>query len=186
MISATQLRVGMIIVHEKDLYRVTSVRHLTPGNKRGFMQTKLKNLRTGVGAEYKFRSEDRLEQATLETRTMQYLYGDGDFHIFMDTENYEQISLRAEDMGELRSYLLPCQVVEIEFFDGNAVGISPPSSVELEVTDTQPALKRATATASYKPAVLETGITIQVPPFIEAGDRIRVDTSEGKYLERVS
>ena len=186
MISATQLRVGMIIVHEKDLYRVTSVRHLTPGNKRGFMQTKLKNLRTSGGAEYKFRSEDRLEQATLETRTMQYLYGDGDFHVFMDTENYEQISLRAEDMGELRSYLPPCQVVEIEFFDGNAVGISPPSSVELEVTDTQPALKRATATASYKPAVLETGITIQVPPFIEAGDRIRVDTSEGKYLERVS
>jgi elongation factor P len=175
----------MIIVHEKALYRVTSVRHLTPGNKRGFMQTKLKNLRTGVGAEYKYRSEDRLEQATLETRTMQYLYSEGDFHIFMDTQNYEQISLRAEDMGEFRWYLLPCQVVEMEFFDGNAVGISPPSSVELEVTDTQPALKRATATASYKPAVLETGITIQVPPFIEAGDRIRVDTSEGKYLERV-
>ena len=139
-----------------------------------------------MGAEYKFRSEDRLEQAALETRTMQYLYSDGDFHIFMDTDNYEQISLRAEDIGELRWYLLPCQVVEIEFFDGNAVGISLPSSVELEVTDTQPALKRATATASYKPAVLETGITIQVPPFIEAGDRIRVDTSEGKYLERVS
>ena len=186
MISATQLRVGMIIVHAKDLFRVTSVRHLTPGNKRGFMQTKLKNLRTGVGAEYKFRSEDRLEQATLETRTMQYLYSDGDFHIFMDTDNYEQISLRAEDIGKLRWYLLPCQVVEIEFFDGNAVGISLPSSVELEVTDTQPALKRATATASYKPAVLETGITIQVPPFIEAGDRIRVDISQGKYLERVS
>ena len=186
MISATQLRVGMIIVHAKDLFRVTSVRHLTPGNKRGFMQTKLKNLRTGVGAEYKFRSEDRLEQATLETRTMQYLYSDGDFHIFMDTDNYEQISLRAEDIGKLRWYLLPCQVVEIEFFDGNAVGISLPSSVELEVTDTQPALKRATATASHKPAVLETGITIQVPPFIEAGDRIRVDISQGKYLERVS
>lgn len=186
MISATQLRSGMIIVHEKQLYRVTSVRHLTPGNKRGFMQTKLKNLRTGVGAEYKFRSEDRLEQATLATRTMQYLYSDGDFHIFMDTDNYEQISLRAEDIGKLRWYLLPCQVVEIEFFDGHAVGISLPSSVELEVTDTQPALKRATATASYKPAVLETGITIQVPPFIEAGDRIRVDISQGKYLERVS
>jgi elongation factor P len=186
MISATQLRVGMIIVHESHLYRVTSVRHLTPGNKRGFMQTKLKNLRTGVGAEYKFRSEDRLEQASIETRTMQYLYGDGDLHIFMDTENYEQISLSAGDIGELLSYLLPDHVVEIEFFDGRAVGISPPSSVELKVTDTQPTLKAATATASYKPAMLETGITIQVPPFIQAGDRIRVDTSEGKYLERVS
>ena len=186
MISATQLRVGMIILHEKDLYRVTSVRHLTPGNKRGSMQTKLKNLRTGAGAECKFRSEDRLEQATLETRAMQYLYSDGDSHIFMDTENYEQISLPAEHVGDLRRYLLPCQIVEIEFFDRRAIGISPPSYVELEVTDTQPALKGATATASYKPAVLETGITVQVPPFIEAGDRIRVDTSEGKYLERVS
>jgi elongation factor P len=186
MISATQLRAGMIILHEDDLYRVTSVRHLTPGNKRGFVQTKVKNLRTGVGAEFKFRSEDRLEQATLETRAMQYLYSDGDFRIFMDTENYEQLALRAEEIGELRWYLLPGHVVEVEFFDGKAVGISPPSNVELEVTDTQPALKGATASASYKPAVLETGITVQVPSFIEPGDRIRVDTSGGKYLERVN
>ncbi len=186
MIAATQLRVGMIIVHQSGLYRVTSVRHLTPGNKRGFIQTKLKNVRTGVGAEYKFRSEDRLERATLETRTMQYLYIDGDSLIFMDTKNYEQVSLPAEDIGELRWYLSPSHLVEIDFFDGEAVGISPPLSVELEVTDTQPALKKATATGSYKPAVLETGVTIQVPPFIEAGDRIRVDTSEGKYLERIS
>jgi elongation factor P len=185
MINATQLREGMIIVHQGDLYRVASVRHLTPGNKRGFMQTKLKNLRTGLGTENKFRSEDRVEQAMLETRAMQYLYADRDLYTFMDIENYEQISLSAEAVGDFLSYLLPNQIVEIEFFDASRVGISPPSTVELEVTETQPTLRGATASASYKPAKLETGVTIQVPPFIQIGDRIRVDTSEGKYLERV-
>lgn len=175
----------MIIVYEGDLYRVSSVNHLTPGNKRGFMQTKMKNLKTGFGTERKFRSEDRLEQAMLETRVMQYLYSEGDLHTFMDTENYEQISLGAEDIGDLLHYLLPNQVVEIEFFEGKPVGISPPSTVDLEVVETEPSLKGATASASYKPARLETGITVQVPPFVQVGDRVRVDPSEGKYLERI-
>lgn len=175
----------MIIVYEGDLYRVSSVNHLTPGNKRGFMQTKMKNLRTGVGTERKFRSEDRLEQAMLETRMMQYLYHEGDLHTFMDTENYEQTSLAAEEIGDLLFYLLPNQVVEIEFFEGKPVGISPPSTVDLEVVETEPSLKGATASASYKPAKLETGITIQVPPFVQVRDRVRVDPSEGKYLERI-
>ncbi|TAJ83646.1 elongation factor P [bacterium] len=185
MINATQIRPGMIIVYEGDLYRVTSVNHLTPGNKRGFMQTKMKNLRTGLGTERKFRSEDRLEQATLETRMMQYLYNEGDLHTFMDTENYEQTSLGAGEIGELLYYLLPNQVVEIEFFEGKPVGISPPSTVDLEVVETEPSLKGATASASYKPAKLETGITIQVPLFVQVGDRVRVDPAEGKYLERI-
>jgi elongation factor P len=185
MINATQLRPGMIILHEGDLYRVASVKHLTPGNKRGFMQTKLKNLKTGGGTEYKFRSEDRVEQATLDTHTMQYLYAEGDLHTFMDTESFEQISLTADEIGNLLGYLLPNQIVEIESFDGKPVGISPPSTVELEVAETEPTLKGATASASYKPAKLETGITIQVPPFIQVGDKVRVDPSEGKYLERV-
>jgi len=185
MISATQLRPGMIIIHEGNLYRVASVNHLTPGNKRGFMQTKLKNLKNGVGTEYKFRSEDRVEQVMLDTRTMQYLYNEGDLHTFMDTENYEQISLTAEDIGDILPYLLPNHIVEIELFEGKPVGISPPSTVDLKVVDTEPSLKGATASASYKPAKLETGITIQVPPFIQVGDRVRVDPLEGKYLERV-
>ena len=185
MINATQIRPGMIIVYEGDLYRISSVNHLTPGNKRGFMQTKMKNLKTGFGTERKFRSEDRLEQAMLETRMMQYLYSEGDLHTFMDTENYEQISLGAEDIGDLLHYLLPNQVVEIEFFEGKPVGISPPSTVDLEVVETEPSLKGATASASYKPAKLETGITIQVPPFVQVRDRVRVDPSEGKYLERI-
>ena len=185
MINATQLRPGMTIVYEGDLYRVTAIHHLTPGNKRGFMQTKMKSLKTGVGTERKFRSEDRLEQATLESRMMQYLYADGNFYTFMDTENFEQISLTAEEIGDLVHYLLSNQVVEIEFFDGKPVGISPPSTVELQVVETEPSLKGATASASYKPAKLETGVTILVPPFVQVGDKVRLDPSEGIYLERI-
>lgn len=185
MINATQLRAGMIILYEGDLFRVFSVKHLTPGNKRGFMQTRMKNLRSGVGTEHKFRSEDRVEQAVLSSRTMQYLYGEGDLHTFMDTENYEQVTLAAEDIGDLLSYLLPNHLVEIEFYEGKPVGISPPSTVDLEVVDTEPSLKGATASASYKPAKLETGVTIQVPPFVQVGDKIRVDPQDGSYLERV-
>jgi elongation factor P len=149
------------------------------------MQTKMKNLRTGVGTEYKFRSEDRVDQATLETRDMQYLYAEGDLHTFMDTENYEQTTLTAEDVGDLLSYLLPNHVVEVEFHDGKPIGVSPPSTVDLEVVDTEPSMKGATASASYKPAKLETGVTVQVPPFIQVGDKVRVDPSDGSYLERV-
>ena len=185
MIQATQLRPGMIIIHEGDLFRVTAVHHLTPGNKRGFMQTKMKSLRTGVGTEYKFRSEDRVDQAILQTRQMQYLYAEGDMHTFMDTENYEQMTLSADAIGHLLSFLLPNHVVEVELYDGKPVGISPPSTVDLEVIDTEPSMKGATASASYKPAKLETGVTIQVPPFVQVGDRVRVDPAEGTYLERV-
>jgi len=175
----------MIILYEGDLYRVTAINHLTPGNKRGFMQTKMKNLKTGIGTEKKFRSEDRLEQAMLDSRAMQYLYAEGDLHTFMDTQNYEQTSLPAEEIGDLLQYLLPNQVVEIQLYDGRPVGISLPSTVELEVVETEPSFKGATASASYKPAKLETGVTVQVPPFIQVGDKVRVDPSEGTYLERI-
>ncbi|MBI2231460.1 MAG: elongation factor P [Deltaproteobacteria bacterium] len=163
MIQSTQLRPGMIIIHEGDLYRVTAVHHLTPGNKRGFMQTKMKN----------------------ESRQMQYLYAEGDLHTFMDTQNYEQMTLAAEDIGDLLSYLLPNSIVGIEFHDGKPVGINPPSTVDLKVVDTEPSMKGATASASYKPAKLETGVTIQVPPFVQVGDKVRVDPSDGSYQERV-
>ena len=185
MIQATQLRPGMIIVHAGDLFRVTAVHHLTPGNKRGFMQTKMKNLRSGIGTEYKFRSEDRVDQAILDSRQMQYLYAEGDHHTFMDTENYEQITLGADEIGDLLLFLLPNSVVSIEFYEGKPVGINPPSSVDLEVVDTEPSMKGATASASYKPAKLETGVTVQVPPFVQVGDKVRVDPADGSYLERV-
>ena len=175
----------MIIVHQEDLFRVAAVRHLTPGNKRGFMQTKMKNLKTGIGTEYKFRSEDRVDQAILDNRQMQYLYAEGDLHTFMDTETYEQITLPAEDIGDLLSYLLPNSVVGIEFHDSKPVGIKPPSTVDLEVVDTEPSMKGATASASYKPAKLETGVIVQVPPFVQVGDKVRVDPTDGSYQERV-
>jgi elongation factor P len=174
----------MIIVEDGELYRVFAVKHLTPGNKRGFMQTRLKNLRTGIGTERKYRSEDRIEQAHLETRSMQYLYADGDLHTFMDLESYEQFSLSSEEIGDILGYLLPNQVVAVESFEGKPVGIELPATVDLEVVETEPMLKGATASSSYKPAKLETGVTVQVPPFIQVGDRVRVDPTEGKYLER--
>jgi elongation factor P len=185
MVQATQLRPGMIIVHEKDLFRVTAVHHLTPGNKRGFMQTKMKNLKTGIGTEYKFRSEDRVDQAILDTRQMQFLYAEGDMYTFMDTQNYEQVALTGEDIGDLLKFLLPNAIVGIEFYEEKPVGINPPSTVDLEVIDTEPAMKGATASASYKPAKLETGVTVQVPPFITIGDKVRVDPTDGSYQERV-
>jgi elongation factor P len=185
MVQATQLRPGMIIVHEGDLFRVTAIHHLTPGNKRGFMQTKMKNLKTGIGTEYKFRSEDRVDQAILDTRQMQYLYAEGDMHTFMDTQSYEQMALTADDIGDLLKFLLPNSVVGIEFYEEKPVGINPPSTVDLEVVDTEPSMKGATASASYKPAKLETGVTVQVPPFITIGDKVRVDPTDGSYQERV-
>lgn len=185
MVQATQLRPGMIIVHEGDLFRVTAIHHLTPGNKRGFMQTKMKNLKTGIGTEYKFRSEDRVDQAILDTRQMQYLYAEGDMHTFMDTQSYEQMALTADDIGDLLKFLLPNSIVGIEFYEDKPVGINPPSTVDLEVVDTEPSMKGATASASYKPAKLETGVTVQVPPFITIGDKVRVDPTDGSYQERV-
>ena len=116
---------------------------------------------------------------------MQYLYAEGDLHTFMDTENYEQITLTADDIGDILSFLLPNAIVEVELHEGKPVGVSPPSTVDLQVVDTEPAMKGATASASYKPAKLETGVTIQVPPFIQVGDKVRVDPLEGTYLERV-
>ncbi len=175
----------MLIIYQGDLFRITLIKHLTPGNKRGLVQSKLKSIKTRVGTENRFRSEDKIELATLETRSMQYLYEDGGLHTFMDTETYDQIALSQEEIGNILSYLMPSQVVEIEFYEGKALGVNPPKTVDLEVIETEPIIKGATASASYKPAKLETSVTIQVPPFIQVGDRVRVDPSEGRYLERV-
>ena len=185
MVQATQLRPGMIIIHEGDLFRVTAVHHLTPGNKRGFMQTKMKNLRPASALNTNSVPKIGSIKRFLDNRQMQYLYAEGDLHTFMDTENYEQITLTAEDIGELLSYLLPNSVVGIEFHDSKPVGINPPSTVDLEVVDTEPSMKGATASASYKPAKLETGVIVQVPPFIQVGDKVRVDPTDGSYQERV-
>lgn len=184
MIPATQLRVGMTILYNGEPYRVVSVQHITPGNWRGMVQTKLKNLKTGSSAENRFRSEDKLEKAHLEQHEMEYLYNDGTDYHFMNSATYEQMSLTAEVLGDNVYYLTPNIKFIIEYYDGAPVGVDPPKIVELKVVETAPNMKGATVTASVKPATLETGLVVNVPPFIESGEIIRVDTGEGKYLER--
>ena len=184
MLSATQLRVGMTILFNGELLRVAFVQHITPGNWRGMVQTKLKNIKTGSTTEYRFRSEDKVEKALLETHEMEYLYeSDSQYH-FMNTETYEQITLNEETIGENVYFLLPNIKFMVEFYENKPIGVEPPKVVELKVVDTPPHLKGSTQSASQKPAKLETGLTIGVPPFIETGDTIRVDTGEKKYLER--
>ncbi len=184
MIAATQLRVGMTILFNNEPYRVVTVQHITPGNWRGMVQTKLKHLKTGSTVENRFRSEDKLEKALLEQHEMEYLYNDGADYHFMNSETYEQVSLSAEILGDNVYYMIPNIKFMIEYYNGAPVGVEPPKVVELKVMDTTPNMKGATVTASQKPATLETGLVVNVPPFIEVGEVIRVDTGEGKYLER--
>jgi len=184
MIPATQLRVGMTILFNKEPYRVISVMHITPGNWRGMVQTKLKHLKTGSSVENRFRSEDKLERASLEQHEMEYLYNDGSDYYFMNAATFEQTTLSAETLGDNVNYLIPNIKLMVEYYDGKPVGVEPPNVVELKVVDTVPNMRGATLTASQKPATLETGLIVQVPPFIEIGETIRIDTSEGKYLER--
>lgn len=185
LIQATQLRVGMIFQEGKNLYRLTYVHHVTPGNLRGFVQTKFKDIRTGIQYERKFSSEDRIDKATLDYRQMEYLYEDrGEFH-FMDTGSHEQISLLRDVVGDLDKFLASNQNVDIAFFEGKPLSVELPASVALRVVETVPGMKHATATGSSKPATLETGLVVQVPQFVNEGDSVRVDTSTGEYLERV-
>lgn len=184
MIPATQLRVGMTILFNNEPYRVVSVQHITPGNWRGMVQTKLKHLKTGSSVENRFRSEDKLEKAHLEQHEMEYLYNDGTDYHFMNSETYEQVALSADVLGDNTYYLIPNIKFMIEYYNGVPVGVDPPKVVELKVVDTAPFMKGATAASSAKPATLETGLVVNVPAFIEAGEIVRVDTAEGKYLER--
>jgi len=183
-IPATQLRPGMIIKHNNDLHSVFSVEHRTPGNLRAFIQAKLRNLRTGAMFEHRFRSPDPIEKITVDEVQMEYLYQDGDDYYFMNTENYEQIHLKKDTLGDSVDYLTPNLQIKVEFFDGKAVGIELPQAVELTIIETEPGLKSATASSVTKPAKTETGLVVQVPPFINEGERIKVDTAEGVYLSR--
>ncbi len=181
---ATLLRPGMIIQHEGDLYAVFSVEHRTPGNKRGAMQTRMRNLRTGSIIDYKFRAEDSVDRAILDEVDFEYLYGDGEGYHFMNLETFEQIALGRDLLGEAVEYLTPNLPVKLEFFENKPIGVELPDTVDLTVVETEPAIQKATASSVMKPAKLETGLTIQVPPFINIGDKVRVDTSEGRYVQR--
>jgi len=185
MISATQIRRGMIIKIEGNLYRVLEATHITPGKGQALMQTKLRNLKDQTLIDYRFRSKDKVEQAFLEEIEMEYLYQEGKEYVFMNLNTYEQIKLSEEVIGNSKNYLVPNVVISVEMHQGQPVGINPPLTVDLEVVKTEPFLKGATQSASSKPALLETGITINVPQFIKDGDIVRIDTRENKYLERV-
>jgi elongation factor P len=184
LIDATKLRVGMVIMHNGELYRMTSVTHVTPGNWRGMVQTKMRSLRSGNSTENRFRSEDKVERVTLEQHEMEYLYSDGDQFHFMNTENYEQIALSAEDLGDAAKYLMPNLRINVEFHEGTPIGVSLPKTLDLKVTETAPGLKSATVTNALKPATVETGLVVPVPNFIDVGDVITVDTETGAYVSR--
>lgn len=185
IIQATQIRVGMIIKHNGVLFRVAGVVHVTPGNWRGMVQAKLKNLITGSGLEHRFRSEDKVERAELEEHEMEFIYASGDDYTFMNSKTYDQITLSKDVLGDGTYYMIPNLKVMIEFHEGNPVGVEFPITVDLAVTETEPGLKGATVTNVMKPAVLETGLKVQVPQFIGPGDVVRVDTRDGHYIERV-
>lgn len=183
-IQATRMRKGMLIKINNDLFRVLELQHVTPGNLRGFVRAKFRNIRSGTLSDQKLRSEDMVERAVLDERQMQYMYNAGDEYYFMDTETYEQSHITSEALGDSVNYLIPEMTISVEFYGSEPVGIELPQTVDLVVQDTVPAIKGATANAQLKPATLETGLIVQVPPFISPGDKIRVNTETGEYQSR--
>jgi elongation factor P len=184
MISSTQMRPGMVVKFNNDLFSVFSVAHRTPGNLRGFVQAKMRNLRSGTMIEHRFSSEDRVERAIMDEVEMEYLYDDGDNYYFMNTENYEQTHLSKDLLGDATSYLIPQLKVKVEFYEGKPISVELPATIDMTVVETEPGMKGASVSNVTKPAKLETGLVVQVPPFIKENEKIRVNTAEGTYLER--
>jgi elongation factor P len=184
MISATQLRPGMVIKFNNELYSIFKMEHRTPGNLRGFVQVKMRSLRSGTMTEHRFSSEDRVDRAALEEHEMEYLYDDGEYYYFMNTENYEQMHLTRDILGDAVDYLVPQLKVNIEFYEGKPMSVELPPTVDLTVVETEPGLKGASVSNVTKAAKLETGLVVQVPPFINEGEKVRVSTAEGTYQER--
>lgn len=184
MIVATQIREGMAIVFKDEPCKVLKIQHITPGKGRGMVQTKLRNMNTGIGFENRFNSNEKVEKAFLDKQEMTFLYKGDEEYFFMNNETYEQISLREDDLGDNIYYLVEEVKFIVEFFKDKPVGIESPKVVTLKVIDTTPFLKGATAASSGKPATLETGLVVTVPEFVEVGQLINVDSTEGKYLER--
>jgi elongation factor P len=184
MITATQLRPGMVIKFNNELYSIFKTEHRTPGNLRGFVQAKMRRLASGSMTEHRFSSEDRVERAILDEVPMEFLYDDGeDFH-FMNAETFDQMHLSRELLGDAVNYLIPQFKVTVVFYDGKPISVDLPPSVDLTVVETEPSIKGATVSNVTKPAKMETGLVVQVPPFIAEGERIRINTTDGSYLER--
>jgi elongation factor P len=174
----------MVVKHNNELHTVFSVFHRTPGNLRGFVQAKMRNLRSGSMIEHRFSSEDRIERAELEQQDFEYLYDDGEYFYFMNSETFEQMHLTKDLLGDAVNYLIPQLKVSVEFYEGKALSVDLPATVDLTVVETEPGLRGATVSNVTKPAKLETGLVVQVPPFINEGEKIRVNTADGSYQER--
>lgn len=185
MIAATDLRVGYLILYNGKPYRVATMVHRTPGNLRGFVQAKLVNIENGSNQEVRFSSEDKVEKAQLDEHTLQYSYKAGDDFHFMNTDSYEMISLTRDVLGDSAGFLIDGMVITANYWEGRVVGIIPPMFVELTVTETTPNIKGAAVQNTSKPAILETGLEIKVPPYIEQGNKVKVDTRTGEFVERV-
>ena len=184
-IEYSQVRKGMVIVgDDNQLYHVVDRDLNTPGNWRAILQLKLKNLKTGSIAINRVRPQDKVEQAYLDKREMQYIYQDGDGYVFMDTENFDQITIGKEWAEELMIYMKEGKNAQVVFYEGKPISLELPATVELKVTNTEPSVKGATAAAQYKPATLETGLKITVPPFVGIGEMVAIDTRTGEYLSR--
>lgn len=184
MISGNAIRTGMVIRWKDDLYRVTYSMHRTPGNLRGFVQTKLKSITNGRTDEYRFASEEKVDKVDLEGRDLDYLYADGDNHVFMDPETFDQFTVEGEVLGDQARFLQPNLRMKVDFYEGRPVSVELPQKIVLKVIETTPSVKNASATNQTKPATLENGVVVQVPHFIKEGDSVLIDTQAAEYLER--
>ena len=183
-IPATQIRRGMVLVFEGKPCRVIEFRHHTPGTLRAMVQAKLKNLRSGSSFEHRFRAADSVEPASMETHDLEFLYQGGDTYHFMNTENYDQLEMDEEALGDNAQWMQPGMRIQAEFYEGRPIGIRLPNTMTLEIVETAPVMKTATKNASSKPAKLENGVTVNVPEFVATGDKIRVNPGTGEYLDR--
>lgn len=183
-IDGNAIRPGNVIEHKGGLWRAVKIAHTQPGKGGAYLQVELKNLRDGSKLNERFRSSEKVERARLEQKDYQYLYMDDDMAHFMDQQTYEQISISAEDIGEDTVFLQDGMMVRIEFHEDSPLGVSLPEKVTLEVTETEPVVKGQTASSSYKPATLENGLRVGVPPFVNQGDKIIVSTAEREYAGR--
>ena len=186
MINATQIRKGMIIRLNDKLYRVDDMDHITPGKGQAIVQTKIRDLIDMTTRNHRFRSSEKVDRVVLETREYSYSYQDGDQYIFMDNETYDQLNLEKDFLGEIIYYLNEESTYTLEFFEKKPMNITPPLAMEFEIVEAEKSIKGATVQASYKPAKLSSGMEIMVPPFIDEGNVIKIDTRDGSYIERVS
>ncbi len=184
MLKAVDLRKGKTIVHDDELNVVHEISHVAKGNKRSYMQAKLKSIKNGAIKEVRFSVDDRVEVPFVESKEFEYLYRDGDSFVVMDSESYEQLPVPAETVGDASKWLKPNEKVSCQLYDGKMISFELPNVVDLAITETTPVVKGATATNQLKDAIVETGTKVRVPPFIEEGTVIRVDTRTGEYLER--